>query len=151
MGRLAEGSGISRPVAREALKPLADRGIVNAVDGKGASVKPFDASALSSFFRRPVRTRQRRVHQVVRAAIRLPSLTAAFSGDHQARRLTLPVGQPDRLILLVIGSIGAETRLPRSWSSEHGVFPGASRYVRVGKRRSSCAGTRGAARGKYER
>src|SRR4051794_39970821 len=48
--RLAAQFGVSRPIMRESLRLLQAQGIVEVVNGKGATVRPLTSDPLSSFF-----------------------------------------------------------------------------------------------------
>lgn len=53
--RIAASCGVSKPVAREALRELAAMGVVHVQQGKATRVRPLDAEPLGRFFRFAVR------------------------------------------------------------------------------------------------
>jgi GntR family transcriptional regulator, transcriptional repressor for pyruvate dehydrogenase complex len=48
--RLGARFGVSRPVVREALRMLDERGVVDVVNGRGAVLRPLDSRPLRTFF-----------------------------------------------------------------------------------------------------
>jgi GntR family transcriptional repressor for pyruvate dehydrogenase complex len=77
--RLAADLGVSRQVVREALKSLQGQGVVEIVNGKGASVRSIDASALRVFFSWAAQTRDDTTVELmeVRKAIEVQSARLA--------------------------------------------------------------------------
>ena len=53
-GQLALDFGVSRPIVREALRALAERGVVDIVNGRGAVLVPLDNRPLNAWFERAV-------------------------------------------------------------------------------------------------
>ena len=53
-GQLALDFGVSRPIVREAMRALAERGVVRIINGRGAVLAPLDNRPLSAWFERAV-------------------------------------------------------------------------------------------------
>lgn len=53
--QLAASFGVSRPIVREALRSLEATGVIDVVNGKGATVKPLTGELLTRFFQRAAR------------------------------------------------------------------------------------------------
>lgn len=76
---LAERFGVSRPVIREALKNLVDRGVVEIVNGKGTIIKPIDSDPLRLFFQRATRMDQSAIVELMEVRRGLEAQSAALA------------------------------------------------------------------------
>lgn len=77
--KLAVELGVSRQVIREAIKSLEGQGIITMINGKGAIIKPIDASPLQIFFQRAVQIDTKAILELmeVRRGIEVQSATLA--------------------------------------------------------------------------
>ena len=76
---LAEQFGVSRPVVREALSTLSERGVVEVVNGRGAMLAALDSRPLSTFFERAIAERAEAMSELmeVRRGIELEAVALA--------------------------------------------------------------------------
>lgn len=93
--RLAKEFGVSRPVVREALRALAGRDVVEIVNGKGAVVRPMDASTLSAFFERAVKTEDDAVVGLMEVRKPLEAQSARLAAE---RRTDEEAGRMARIV-----------------------------------------------------
>lgn len=82
--RLAASFGVSKPIAREAIRQLAAMGVVNIQQGKVTRVQALDAAPLDRFFRFAVRGRKSGLTEAVELRRILEPPTAAHSAERRS-------------------------------------------------------------------
>lgn len=82
--RLAASFGVSKPIAREAIRQLAAMGVVNIQQGKVTRVQALDAAPLDRFFRFAVRGRKTGLTEAVELRRILEPPIAAHSAERRS-------------------------------------------------------------------
>lgn len=82
--RLAASFGVSKPIAREAIRQLAAMGVVNIQQGKVTRVQALDAGPLDRFFRFAVRGRKTGLTEAVELRRILEPPIAAHSAERHS-------------------------------------------------------------------
>lgn len=82
--RLAASFGVSKPIAREAIRQLAAMGVVNIQQGKATRVQALDAGPLDRFFRFAVRGSKTGLTEAVELRRILEPPIAAHSAERRA-------------------------------------------------------------------
>jgi GntR family transcriptional repressor for pyruvate dehydrogenase complex len=108
-GQLAADFGVSRPIVREALRALAERGVVKIVNGRGAVLVPLDNRPLSAWFERAVTENAGAVTELMWVRRGIEVQAARLAAEHAtaaqldalgrtAATMRAALGDPDRYI-----------------------------------------------------
>lgn len=101
--RLAASFGVSKPIAREAIRQLAAMGVVNIQQGKVTRVQALDAAPLDRFFRFAVRGRRTGLTEAVELRRILEPPIAAHSAE---RRSAADVERLDYILARMEAALG---------------------------------------------
>jgi GntR family transcriptional repressor for pyruvate dehydrogenase complex len=101
--RLAASFGVSKPIAREAIRQLAAMGVVNIQQGKVTRVQALDAGPLDRFFRFAVRGRKTGLTEAVELRRILEPPIAAHSAE---RRTAADVERLDFILARMEAALG---------------------------------------------
>ncbi|UZF91038.1 FadR family transcriptional regulator [Bosea sp. NBC_00550] len=82
--RIAASFGVSKPIAREAIRQLAAMGVVHIQQGKPTRVRALDAAPLDRFYRFAVRGRSNGLTEAVELRRILEPPTAAHSAERRS-------------------------------------------------------------------
>jgi GntR family transcriptional repressor for pyruvate dehydrogenase complex len=82
--RMAAAFGVSKPIAREAIRQLAAMGVVNIQQGKPTRIQALDAGPLDRFFRFAVRGSKTGLHEAVELRRILEPPMARFSAERRS-------------------------------------------------------------------
>lgn len=105
--RLAASFGVSKPIAREAIRQLAAMGVVHIQQGKPTRVQALDSAPLGRFFRFAVRGSKTGLTEAVELRRVLEPPIARFSAE---RRSTADVERLDAILTRLEGAL---TDVPR--------------------------------------
>jgi GntR family transcriptional repressor for pyruvate dehydrogenase complex len=101
--RIAASFGVSKPIAREAIRQLAAMGVVHIQQGKPTRVQALDAAPLDRFYRFAVRGRRNGLTEAVELRRILEPPIAAHSAE---RRSTEDVEKLDLILARMEDSLG---------------------------------------------
>ena len=82
--RIATSFGVSKPIAREAIRQLAAMGVVHIQQGKPTRVQALDAAPLDRFFRFAVRGSKTGLTEAVELRRMLEPPIARFSAERRS-------------------------------------------------------------------
>jgi GntR family transcriptional repressor for pyruvate dehydrogenase complex len=101
--RIAASFGVSKPIAREAIRQLAAMGVVNIQQGKVTRVQALDAAPLDRFFRFAVRGRRNGLTEAVELRRILEPPIAAHSA---LRRSDADIARLDAILARMESALG---------------------------------------------
>jgi GntR family transcriptional repressor for pyruvate dehydrogenase complex len=101
--RIAASFGVSKPIAREAIRQLAAMGVVHIQQGKPTRVQALDAAPLDRFYRFAVRGRANGLTEAVELRRILEPPTAAHSAE---RRSDSDIEKLDLILARMEGALG---------------------------------------------
>ena len=81
--QIASSFGVSKPIAREALRDLAARGVVQVQQGKVSRVRAIDSGPLSRFYRFAMARTERGLHEAVELRRLLEPPIARFAAERR--------------------------------------------------------------------
>jgi GntR family transcriptional repressor for pyruvate dehydrogenase complex len=105
--RMAASFGVSKPIAREAIRQLAAMGVVHIQQGKPTRVQALDAAPLDRFFRFAVRGSKTGLTEAVELRRVLEPPIARYSAE---RRTSAEIERLDRILLRLEAAL---THVPR--------------------------------------
>lgn len=105
--RIAASFGVSKPIAREAIRQLAAMGVVHIQQGKPTRVQALDAAPLDRFYRFAVRGRASGLTEAVELRRILEPPTAAHSAE---RRSTQDIEKLELILARMEDALGSVPR-----------------------------------------